>query len=102
MQKIDAPIIRWVGSGDTGAREWASTCGLCDCGLMHAPKPVGALPLFRDRCLQYEAGHLHFCTCRAGQTYRSYLVRKVREERDVDVRANEAIRRERALKGKLA
>jgi hypothetical protein len=81
--EIKPPPIRWEGK--TAAQDvgpvaklpmpsWAKGCGECDCGLLAPPKPLGALPMYVERRAQFMAGALTFCTCKAGQLYRAYLV----------------------------
>jgi hypothetical protein len=83
MQKTidDAPTIRWVGVSAHKAT-WASGCDECDYGLLAPPALKGHLPTFQERCIQFEAGLLTFCTCRAGQAYLRYVQAKSVSERE--------------------
>lgn len=60
-------------------------CELCEFGIVYAPKPIGALPFYVERRIQFDQGLIQFCTCRTGQLYKSYLVKasqKAREEKE--------------------
>lgn len=102
MQKLReaVPTMRWIGGAAADNATWAKGCGACDCGLIAPPALASVLPLFRERCVQFEQGALKFCTCRAGQMYRRWLQTKASIEREKDNKVVVLLERERSRNGR--
>lgn len=83
------PLIKPAGMGD---------CPLCSFGLLNPPPLTGSLPLYRERCLQYELHELTFCECQAGQHYRRYLAKKSWTENEREAKDARAFNRSEAAK----
>lgn len=91
-EEFTPPTIRWAGATPQINPSIYNGCVLCFYGLQAAPVPAGKAPLFEERRGQFENGELKFCTCRAGQMYRSYLSRLAREAHEADVRIPAAVK----------
>ena len=78
------PLIKPAGLGD---------CPTCSFGLINPPPLTGSLPLYRERCLQYDMHELTFCECQAGQDYRRYLAKKSRTENEREAKDAQAFNR---------
>ena len=90
LERVDAmPLIKPAGMGD---------CPQCSFGLISPPPLTGSLPLYRERCLQYDMHELTFCECRTGQDYRRYLVKKSRTENEREAKEAQAFNRSEAAK----
>jgi hypothetical protein len=62
---------------DASTPSWANGCDKCKFGLIYPPDPSHIpAPWYAARVAQAKVGRLTFCTCDAGQGYRSYLLRK--------------------------
>lgn len=67
---------------DASTPSWANGCDKCKFGLIYPPDPSHIpAPWYAARVAQAKVGRLTFCTCDAGQGYRSYLLRKYQEIR---------------------
>lgn len=90
LERVDAvPLIKPTGMGD---------CPQCSFGLINPPALTGSLPLYRERCLQYDMHELTFCECRTGQDYRRYLAKKSRTENEREAKDAQAFNRSEAAK----
>lgn len=90
MERADAtPLIKPDGVGD---------CPACSFGLVEPPPLTGSLPLYRERCLQYEMRELTFCECQAGQLYRRFLARRAVTENAREAKDAHAFNRSEAAK----
>ena len=52
---------------------WANGCEACKCGIISAPELTGAASFYLERLVQAVDGDIVFCTCQAGQRYRTSL-----------------------------
>lgn len=98
-EDFPVPTIRWAGTerepqaATVPTRpviaievpdDWATGCGLCGYGILSAPELHGRVPFYEERRIQFQAGEIQFCECKAGQTYRRCLAKaakKADEER---------------------
>lgn len=84
------PTIHWDGMPSAEiAKEWGSGCTACQFGVIGpAPEPKLGIPsLYIERRAQFNAGVLNLCTCKAGQMYRKFLMKR-EGERDKQNNAN--------------
>ncbi len=101
------PIRLWVGNQSRLRQPEPSAfikpaglgdCPQCSFGLINPPPLTGSLPLYRERCLQYDMHELTFCECQAGQQYRRYLAKKSRTENEHEAKEAQAFNRSEAAK----
>jgi len=89
LRQPEPSIIKPAGLGD---------CPQCAFGLINPPPLTGSLPLYRERCLQYDMHELTFCECRTGQDYRRYLAKKSRTESEREAKDAQTFNRSEAAK----
>jgi len=79
-QATQTPTIHWDGVNPEAALPVAPLaiaqgCEQCSYGLTNAPPISGIYPLYVERRILFDHGLLTFCSCRAGEMYKSYLVK---------------------------
>lgn len=89
LRQPEPSIIKPAGLGD---------CPQCSFGLINPPPLTGSLPLYRERCLQFDMHELTFCECQVGQDYRRYLAKKSRTENEHEAKEAQAFNRIDAAK----
>ena len=74
-------------------------CPDCQFGLIDPPALEGGRPLYEERTAQYEAGHLKFCDCAAGQRVASFYAERSANTYGQQLAAQAAERRQAYLLG---